>query len=128
MRKFVSISTVGFIMASTAAFAQQPSADQVQIAYNAARNQLGILEHCQDKGYGDADAVAIQKKMIALFPAPADTSKGDDAEAKGRQGKVSALGIEQDIATSAKAQNTTEEKLCQAMVGAIKQAGASLPK
>lgn len=98
------------------------------MAYNAARNQLGVLEYCQDKGYGDADAVAVQTKMIGLLPPPADASKGDDAEAQGKQGRVSALGVQQDIATAAKAQNSTEEQLCRTIVGAVKQAGAALPK
>lgn len=130
MRYLASITMAGFLMSitATAAVAQQPTADQVQMAYNAARNQLGVLKYCQDKGYGDADAVALQTKMIGLLPPPADTSKGDAAEAQGKQGKVSAMGMEQDIATAAKAQNSTEEQLCQRLVGAIKQAGAALPK
>jgi hypothetical protein len=36
--------------------------------------------------------------------------------------------MEQDIATSAKAQNVSEEKLCQTMADAVKQAGAQLPQ
>ncbi len=38
------------------------------------------------------------------------------------------MGTTQDLAAAAKAQNTSVEKVCQALASAIKQAGASLPK
>ena len=111
----------------TAAFAQA-SPEQIEMAYNAARNQLGVLKYCQDKGYTDGGAVDVQTKLLAMIPAPSDATKGDAAEEAGKQGKVAAMGIDQDIATSAKAQNVSEEKLCQTMADMVKQAGAQLPK
>lgn len=106
----------------------QATTDQMKIAYEAARNQVGVIGYCQDKGFVDADVVAIQQKMIALIPPPADTSGGDAAEALGRKGTVSAMGTTQDIEAAAKAQGSSAQALCQAMGAAIKQAGGSLPK
>jgi hypothetical protein len=109
------------------AAAQQPSADQMTAAYQAARNQYGILEFCQSNGFADADTVATQQKLLELIPV-ADKTTGDDAEALGKKGTVSAMGVTSDLEAAAKAQGTTVEKLCTAMAGMIKQAGAQLPK
>jgi len=113
MRNLVRVSLTGLFLGAnlTMAFAQA-TPEQMEMAYNAA----------------DGGAIEIQTKMIALIPAPSDTTKADAAEATGKQGKVSAMGMEQDIATSAKAQNVSEEKLCQTMADAVKQAGAQLPQ
>jgi len=102
MRNLLRVSLAGlFLGANLATAFAQATPEQMEMAYNAARN---------------------------LIPAPADTSKAEAAEATGKQGKVSAMGMEQDIATSAKAQNISEEKLCQTMADAVKQAGAQLPQ
>ncbi|ASV87885.1 hypothetical protein CES85_3730 (plasmid) [Ochrobactrum quorumnocens] len=110
------------------ALAQQPTPEQMEMAYNAARNQLGVLKYCQDKGHIDGSASEIQVKLLALVPAPADVSKGDAAEDVGKQGKVAVMGMEQDIAAAAKAQGVEEAKLCEMMANALKQAAANLPK
>lgn len=108
--------------------AAQTAEDQMKVAYQAARNQLGVVQFCQDKGYVDAEIVGIQQKLVALIPPPADKSGGDAAEATGRKGTVSAMGVNQDIEAAAKAQNGTLETVCKAMGTALKQAAASLPK
>lgn len=111
----------------TSAFAQQPTPEQMEIAYNAARNQLGVLAYCQEKGFIDGSASEIQTNMMTLIPAPADASKGDAAEAIGREGKISAMGMEQELQTAAKAQGIEEAKLCETMASALKQAAANMP-
>lgn len=111
----------------TSAFAQQPTPEQMEMAYNAARNQLGVLAYCQEKGFIDGSASEIQTKMMTLIPAPADASKGDAAEATGREGKISAMGMEQELPTAAKAQGIEEAKLCETMASALKQAAANMP-
>lgn len=110
-----------------AAAQQQPTPEQMEMAYTAARNQLGVLKYCQEKGYTDGTAVEVQTKLIGLIPAPADASKADSAEESGKQGKVSAMGVDQDFAASAKAQNVSEEKLCQTLADTVKQAASQLP-
>ncbi|MFS8045964.1 pore-forming ESAT-6 family protein [Rhizobium sp. BR 314] len=126
MRKIIltGIATLGF---AAPVFAQATS-DQMEMAYNSARNQLGILKYCQTNGHIDGSAIAIQTKMVALIPAPSDTAKGDAAEAEGAKGKISAMGISQDLPTSAKAQNVTEKQFCETIANAVNQAGAQLPK
>ncbi|TRW95164.1 hypothetical protein FNJ84_16825 [Paracoccus sp. M683] len=103
-----------------------PAAQDPQPAYDAARNQLGILGYCQDQGHIDGGAVEIQTKMLTMVPA-GDVAQGDAAEAKGKEGAVSGLGVETTLADAATQQGTTEAALCQQMDAMIKQAGAALP-
>jgi hypothetical protein len=110
-----------------AARAQVP-ADQLKIAYEAGRNQLGLMAYCQDKGHVGADVVDIQKKLIGMMPPPADKSGGDAAEAQGRKGIFAAMGMQQDIETVAKAQNGSPASFCKQIGEAIRQVGAALPK
>jgi hypothetical protein len=109
------------------AYAQKP-ADQMAQVYQAARNQLGILMFCQDKGFVGADIVEIQKKMLGMIPVPASKTEGDAAEAQGKKGTLSAMGVTSDIEAMTKAQGSTLQAFCTQIGTAIKQAGASLPK
>jgi hypothetical protein len=126
MRKVIlaSIAVFGFAVPAYA----QVSSDQMEMAYNSARNQLGILKYCQSAGHIDGAAAAVQTKLIALIPPPSDTAKGDAAEQEGAKGTISAMGITQDLAASAKAQNATEKQFCETIGNAVVQAGAQLPK
>ncbi|RDJ24304.1 hypothetical protein DWF00_03605 [Bosea caraganae] len=108
------------------AFAQQP--DQLKIAYEAGRNQLGILGYCSDKGFVGADVVDVQRKLLGIIPVPADKSGGDAAEAQGKKGTFAAMGMTQDIEAIAKAQNSTPAAFCKTVGDAIKAAAAQLPK
>lgn len=126
MRKIILTGILAFGFAAPA-FAQATS-DQMEMAYNSARNQLGILKYCQSAGHIDGAAVDVQGKLIALIPAPSDKAKGDAAEQEGVQGKISAMGVNQDLAASAKAQNVTEKQFCEVIANAVNQAGAQLPK
>ena len=126
-KSLMAAAAVAFLGSTAPSFAQS-QADQLKVAYQAARNQLGILGYCVDKGYTDAAAVDVQKKMIGLIPAPADVSGGDAAEAAGRKGTISAMGMEQNIEAIAKATNSTPAAYCKQIGDVVKQAGASLPK
>lgn len=123
----MALAAAALLSSAAPAFAQT-QADQLKVAYQAARNQLGILGYCADKGYTDGGAVEVQKKLIALIPAPADLSGGDAAEAAGRKGKISAMGIEQDVEAIAKLQNGTAAAYCKQIGDLIKQMGAKLPQ
>ncbi len=126
MRKIIltGIAAFGFAVPGYA----QVSSDQMELAYNSARNQLGVLKYCQNAGHIDAAAVETQTKMIALILVPSDKTKGDAAEQEGENGKISAMGVNQDLATVTKAQNISEKQFCEAIANAVKQAGAQLPK
>lgn len=124
--KGLLVSACVMLAVTGPALAQTP--DQMKMAYNGGRNQLGVVKYCQEKGFADAETVSTQQKMLGLIPKPADVKEGDEAEALGKKGTVSSMGTTQDLAAAAKAQNSTVEKVCQALASAIKQAGASLPK
>lgn len=97
------------------------------MAYESARNQLGVLEYCQSEGHIDGKAVEIQTKLLTLIP-EGDKAKGDAAEEKGKKGTVSAMGVEQSLAEAAKAQNAEVSALCKQMDQMIQQLAAQLPQ
>mgnify|MGYP006900033181 CR=1 FL=1 len=96
-------------------------------AYLAARNQLGILKHCQEQGFSGAEAVAAQEKMIGMLPA-GDTAAGDEAETKGAAGTVSIGGTEVNLEEAATGQGTTVEAQCKQIEAAVNQVAAQLPQ
>ena len=63
-----------------------------------------------------------------MIPVPADVSGGDAAEAAGRKGTISAMGMEQNIEAIAKAMNGTPAAYCKQIGDVVKQMGAKLPQ
>ncbi|MFO1139620.1 MAG: pore-forming ESAT-6 family protein [Paracoccus sp. (in: a-proteobacteria)] len=112
--------------AAPAAPAAAPVAADTGAAYESARNQLGVLIYCQDKGHIGPTAVETQTKLLTMIPA-GDTAKGDAAEAKGKQGTVSAMGVERSLADAATEQKTSEEALCKQMDTLLQQLAAQIP-
>lgn len=96
------------------------------MAYESARNQLGVLKYCQAEGHIDGKAVEIQEKLMTMIPA-GDTAKGDAAEEKGAAGTVSAMGNEMTLSDAATQQGSSIEALCKQMDAMIQQLGAQLP-
>lgn len=103
-----------------------PAAADMGAAYESARNQLGVLTYCQDKGYIDGKAVETQTKLLSMIPA-GDAAKGDAAEAKGKEGSVSAMGVERSLADAATEQKTTEDALCKQMDALLQQLATQVP-
>lgn len=103
-----------------------PAAADAGAAYESARNQLGVLSYCQEKGYIDGKAVETQNKLLTMIPA-GDTAKGDAAEAKGKEGTVSAMGVERSLADAATEQKTTEDALCKQMDALLQQLATQVP-
>ena len=95
-------------------------------AYEAARNQLGILKYCQAQGFTDGQAVAVQERVLGMIE-QGDAAAGDEAEAKGAEGVVSAMGAEVTLTDSAEQQGTTPEAQCQQIAGLVTQMGEQLP-
>ena len=81
-------------------------------AIAAARNQLGVLEYCAGRGHIPAAAAERQKTIFERLPAPQDRGRVAAAYAKGQQGIIAAMGVEQPIAEAARLQNTDEAGLC----------------
>lgn len=127
LKSFGAAGVLSILTFGPGALAQAP-AEQMAIAYQSGRNQLGIIAYCAEKGHVGAEVVEIQRKMLDLIPPPADKSAGDAAEVAGRKGTISMMGITQDIETIAKAQSGTAATYCKQIGDVVKQAGASLPK
>ncbi|MTH63478.1 pore-forming ESAT-6 family protein [Paracoccus shanxieyensis] len=103
-----------------------PAVQDSGAAYESARNQLGVLAYCQDKGFIDGKAVETQTRLLTMIPA-GDTAKGDAAEAKGKEGTVSAMGVERSLADAATEQQTSEDALCKQMDALLQQLATQVP-
>ncbi|WP_313135934.1 pore-forming ESAT-6 family protein [Paracoccus jeotgali] len=119
-------ASFGFV--ASAASAQQPAQAGLDDAVAAARNQLGVVEYCQTHGHIGPEAAASQTRMISMLPAPGDAAAADAAYAKGREGVVSALGVEQSLVEAAQLQNTDVATLCQQLEAMVIEAASALPK
>ena len=121
-----TVFAFGMAMMAGAGFAQDaPDAD---LTISAARNQLGVLEYCQAEGHIDGDAVEIQGRMIGMLAPAVDEEAVNAAYEKGKEGTVSAMGIEQTLADAAKTQGVDEAALCTQLAQLVQQAGAQLPQ
>ncbi|WP_294923209.1 pore-forming ESAT-6 family protein [uncultured Paracoccus sp.] len=123
--------TAGVALAQDAAAPEAPVQEapaqmDAAMAYESARNQLGVLKHCQAEGHIDGQAVEIQERLLTMIP-EGDAAAGDAAEAKGAAGTVSAMGAEQTLADAATAQGSSVEALCQQMDSMIQELAAQLP-
>ena len=118
--------TTGGPEGAPTAQATTPAVPDTTAAYESARNQLGVLTYCQDKGFIDGKAVETQVKLLAMIP-PGDTAAGDAAETKGKTGTVSAMGVERSLSEAATEQKTTEDALCRQMDTLLHQLAAQIP-
>lgn len=124
--KRIFIPALALALSAGAAIAQTaPSPD---MAISAAKNQLGVLEYCQEQGHTDGAAVEVQTKIMTMLPAAQDAAAVEAAYEKGKTGTVSAMGVEQSLADAAKAQSTDEAALCKQMADLVQQAAAQLPQ
>ncbi len=120
---------MGLAMVATVATANSPVATpDPDMAVSAARNQLGVLEYCEAEGHIDGEAAEVQAKMIGMLPAATDEDAAVEAYEKGKEGTVSAMGVEQTLADAAKAQGVEEVALCDQLAQMVVQAGAQLPQ
>jgi hypothetical protein len=106
----------------------QGQADMARMLQLAARNQLGVLEYCQDQGSIGADPVALQRRMLTMLPPPQQQDGLDDAEAAGKRGVVQFGGSQVPIADAAKPQGTTADAMCKKIADTIQAQAAQLPK
>lgn len=120
------VAGVALAQPAPAEKAAAPAAMETGAAYESARNQLGVLSYCQNKGYIDGKAVETQQKLLKMIPA-GDTAKGDAAEAKGQQGTVAAMGVERSLADAATEQKTSEDALCKQMDALLQKLATQIP-
>ncbi|MFL2779421.1 MAG: pore-forming ESAT-6 family protein [Paracoccus marcusii] len=94
--------------------------------YEAARNQLGILQYCQEQGFTGAEAVEAQGKLVGLLQG-GDEAVGSAAEEKGAQGTVSVGGTEVSLAEAVEERGSTVEATCQQIEAAVNEIAPTLP-
>ena len=94
--------------------------------YEAARNQLGILQYCQEQGFTGAEAVEAQGKLVGLLQG-GDEAVGSAAEEKGAQGTVSVGGTEVSLADAVEERGSTVEATCQQIEAAVNEIAPPLP-
>jgi hypothetical protein len=128
IRKLAFAAALG--LAAPAAFAQTADAPgettlDAAATYQAARNQLGILQFCQTQGHTGAEAVEAQTQLLAMIPA-GDEAAGASAEQAGAEGTVSVGETQITLAEAAEAQGTTVEATCQQIEAAVNQVASSL--
>lgn len=122
---------LGLTLTPAAVLAQEAGAPAMQepdtgATYEAARNQLGILQYCQDQGFTGAEAVAAQTQLIGLLP-QGDTTAGTAAEEKGAEGMVAVGEAELSLAEAAESRGNTVEVTCQQIEAAVNEVAPSLP-
>ncbi len=102
-------------------------AEMLHMMVMGARNQLGVLEFCQSKGFVGADTVALQQKMLGMLP-PTTPDGLDAAETTGKAGTVSFGGSQTSLDEAATKQGTTVEALCGKLASALAQAAKAMPQ
>lgn len=120
---------LGLGLLPAAALAQDaaaPAPADAETTYQAARNQLGILQYCQEQGFSGPEAIEAQGQLIELLPA-GDTAAGDAAEEKGVQGMVAVGGNELTLADAVAGQGGTVETTCQQIEAAVNEIAPTLP-
>lgn len=97
------------------------------MVHQAAHNQLGILQYCQEQGSVSGDTVALQQRALSMLP-PAQVEGLDEAEAAGKRGVVQFGGSEVQLANAAKAQNTTVDAMCKQIATLLQSQASQLPQ
>lgn len=115
---------VGLGALPVAAVAQQAS--DPAVAWEAANNQLGILEYCEGQGFTGPEAVATQVRLVEMLP-QGDATVGANARQQGAQGAVSVGEAQVSLADAAEAQGVTVEATCQEIEAAVNEVEPSLP-
>ena len=92
----------------------------------ASQNQLGLLEYCEAQGHIDGTAVATQVKLMAMLPAPTDTTKTEAAYAKGKEGVLSVGGTESDLKLL-DSQGGSLADVCKQMADAMAAVAGQIP-
>ncbi|WP_299839486.1 pore-forming ESAT-6 family protein [uncultured Paracoccus sp.] len=136
MHSKIYLAAVAALMLNGAAQAQtatpatpampEAGTPEAEMLYQSARNQLGVLKHCNEQGFIGEEAVATQTKLLGMIPA-GDVALGDAAEEKGAGGTVVSMGTELTLEDGAKQQSTTPEAMCKQMETAMAQLASQLP-
>ncbi|WP_157001608.1 pore-forming ESAT-6 family protein [Paracoccus sp. S4493] len=103
----------------------QPSLD-TEATWQAASNQLGILQYCEEKGFTGPEAVQAQAQIMTMLPS-GDEAAGTAAIEQGNQGIVAFNDQEITLSDVAASQGSTVEGTCQEIEPAVNDMAANLP-
>ena len=117
---------LGVSVAPLAALAQTAEAPDAAATYEAALNQLGILQYCQTQGFTGTEAIEAQTQLIGLIPA-GDEAAGQAAQQAGAEGTVSVGSTQITLAEAAESQGSTVEATCRQIEAAVNQVAETLP-
>lgn len=111
-----------------------PTDEQLQAAFGASYNHLGLMEYCVDKGFAKFDDVVNARRTVAAIVAGMDVSAGTRAQQEiGRRGDIvgpQVIGLmgsnpahpeavpegqTMSLADNARAQKSSERILCKQM-------------
>ena len=122
MRSVVLMVGAGLMPVMSAA---QPALD-TEATWQAASNQLGILQYCEEKGFTGPEAVQAQAQIMTMLPL-GDEAVGTAAIEQGNQGIVAFNDQEITLSDAAASQGSTVEGTCQEIEAAVNDMAADLP-
>ncbi|WP_311881246.1 MULTISPECIES: hypothetical protein [unclassified Pseudomonas] len=103
------ISAFGIV---NVAHAEGPDSAQLKQMYDTGRNTAGLIKHCVDKRFLNADSTENANKMVAYvngIPGKLDKRDGDKNEAQGRKGEVLTQGQYLNLEASLPAELTLKQ-------------------
>ncbi|WP_394227910.1 pore-forming ESAT-6 family protein [Paracoccus marcusii] len=103
----------------------QPALD-TEATWQAASNQLGILQYCEEKGFTGPEVVQAQAQIMTMLPS-GDEAAETAAIEQGNQSIVAFNDQEITLSDAAASQGSTVEGTCQEIEPAVNDMAANLP-
>lgn len=122
MRSIILMVGAGLMPVMSAA---QPALDTEAI-WQAASNQLGILQYCEEQGLTGPEAIQAQAQIMTMLPS-GEEAAGTAAIEQGNQGIVAFNDQEITLSDAAAFQGSTVEGTCQEIEAAVNDMAADLP-
>lgn len=122
MRSVVLMVGAGLMPVMSSA---QPALD-TEATWQAASNQLGILQYCEEQGFTGSEAIQAQAQIMTMLPS-GDEAAGTAAIEQGNQGIVAFNDQEITLFDAAASQGSTVEGTCQEIEAAVNDMAADLP-
>ena len=102
-------------------FAQGQVPDEMLAKHKLYRNVLGLLAFCQSRGVSEPGVLEYLREMTNVYDDLIGSSKGDEAEAAGRHGVLSGVGLVKPIGEIADEEHQSVDDICRQLVGFYKR-------
>ena len=119
--KSTALAIVFCCISIGAVFAQGQIPDEMLVKHKAYRNMMGLLAFCQNRGVSEPGALEYLREITSVYDHLIGTSKGDEAEAAGRHGVLSAFGLVKPIGDIANEEHQSVDDICRQFVGLYKR-------